>query len=291
MSGKSDVYDLPDTTAMQCRVGGRLALPGAVVEIHHYRFRGPQGGVFRSTKGFLDLALSPRPGVPTGSYTSLPGCRPRPLGDMIFIPAGHDLATQWGEGEQMSVCCGFHGGASAGDGLADVDMLEASLDVRSPYVREALVRLAREIESPGFCSEMLAQAIWTETVIELSRYLRRPRGVAGQPHGRLTATQLRRIEELIEQPGKLPTIAELARLCDLSTRHFFRMFRAATGMTLAAYAAERRVDRAKQLLAGARPAIKEIAWRCGFETPAAFSAAFRKSVGVTPKQFRETLLH
>lgn len=290
MSGISDVYELPDNAALQCRVTGRMALPQATIEIHQYRFRGPQEAVFRSSRSFLDLALSPRPGGPRGAYASQAGTGPRPLGDIIFIPAGQGLETMWGEGEQRSVCCGF-------DDLVDDDgaalvssALEATLDVRNAYVREALVRLAREVENPGFCSEMLAQAIWTEMVIELSRYLRQCGDPEPHAHG-LTPAQLRQIEELIEQPGKLPAVTELAQLCDLSTRHFFRMFRAATGTTLASYAAERRMDRAKQLLAMSRPPVKEIAWRCGFDTPAAFSAAFRKAVGVTPKQYRQTLLH
>lgn len=291
MSRISEVYDVPETPAMHCHVTGRLALPQATVEIHHYQFRGPQGGVFRSGKCFLDLALSPRPGVARGTYAALPGTNLKPLGDMIFVPAGQDLETEWGEGEQMSVCCGFDGIDDGEGGTFDAQALEASLDVRNAYVREALVRLAREIDNPGFCSELLSQAIWTEMVIELTRYLHKPRDPATASQIRLTTAQLRRIEELIEQPGKLPTIADLAALCGVSTRHFFRMFRASTGRTLADYASEKRIDRAKQLLSASRPAVKEIAWRCGFETPAAFSAAFRKSVGVTPKQFRQSLLH
>jgi AraC family transcriptional regulator len=292
MSTISAVYDVPETPALQCRVTGRLALAQVTVEIHQYRFNGPQDGVFRSPRAFLDLALSPRPGMPRGAYPAMVRQGLQPLGDIIFIPAGQGLETKWGAGEQTSICCGFEEGrVDLDDATFTASELEACLDVRSAYVREALVRLAREIEAPGFCSDLLAEAIWTELVIELSRYLQRSRGAADQHHGRLTAAQLRRIEELIEQPGKLPSIAALAQLCDLSTRHFFRMFRAATGETLAAYAAARRIDRAKQLLTAPRPAVKEVAWRCGFETSAAFSAAFRKSVGVTPKQFRQSMLH
>jgi AraC family transcriptional regulator len=61
--------------------------------------------------------------------------------------------------------------------------------------------------------------------------------------------------------------------------------------TFADYAAARRVARARALLASARPPIKEIAWRCGFDTAAAFSAAFRRDVGVTPSEYRRALIH
>jgi AraC family transcriptional regulator len=292
MNQISNVYDVPETTAMECRVSGRMALEGATVEIHHYRFRGPQGGVFRSRRGFLDLALSPRPGTPQGAYPAIAGSAPRPLGDIIFIPANEELETEWGEGEQTSICCGFDRVDVDGEGpILDSAALEASLDVRNAHVRDALQRLAREIENPGLCSALLAEAIWTELAIQLHRHLMRPRDVVPGGLSRLSTMQLRRIDEMIDQPGRLPTITELAKLCDVSTRHFFRIFRASTGRTLAGYATEKRIDCAKQLLSAPRPAVKEVAWRCGFETPAAFSAAFRRSVGLTPKEFRQSRQH
>ena len=280
----SQVYDVPDDPALQCRVVGRLTLPDATVEIHRYRFRGPQGGVFRSDRGFVDLALSRRPGQPRGAFDR---AAKRPLGDVLFIPAGHALATEWGEGEQTSVCCAF---ATAAEDHLPAPALAAALDVRCVPVRDALLRLAREIEQPGWCSELLAQSLCTQLMVELGRYLRHSAGTTERVTG-LTPAQIRQIDALIEQPGRLPSVTEMARLCDLSSRHFFRMFRAATGTTLADYAAARRLARARQLLAATRPSVKEIAWRCGFETPAAFAAAFRRAVGVTPKQFRQALLH
>lgn len=291
-SNVSAVYDVPQSGGMDCRVAGRMVLPQATVEVHHYRFTGPQGGVFRSGRGFLDLALSRRPGAPQGQYTASPGKGPQPMGDIICIPAGQDLETCWGEGEQMSICCGFDALVGGADDLMEnCHSLDASLDVRSPHVRDALVRLSREIACPDFGSALLAEALLAQAGVELYRYFKRSgrESGGGESVSRLGAAQMRRIEEAIEQPGKLPGVAELALLCDVSTRHFFRLFRATTGQTLATYAAERRIARAKALLVQPRPPIKEIAWLCGFETPAAFSAAFRKAAGVTPKAFRQAV--
>ena len=286
MANVPAVYDLPESGTIDCRVAGRMVLPQATVELHRYRFTGPQQRVFRSGQGFLDLALSRRPGEPQGVYTSAPRRAPVPMGDIIFIPAEQALETCWGEGEQLSVCCGF--AALAGDDALAIDgeALMASLDVRSMAVRDALVRLAREIERPGFGSSLLCEALLAVAGIELQRYFRGP--MAERPGAaRLSAAQLRRVEDAVEAPGALPTVAALAALCGLSQRHFFRLFRASTGQTLAAFAAERRMARACALLAEPRRPIKDIAWRCGFETPAAFSAAFRKMQGVTPSAFRD----
>ncbi len=290
MHAQSEVYDIPPIDSLECVVEGRLSLPGAVIELHDYNFHTPQHARFTSPRSFLDLALSPRPGTPRGGYADAPGLPYQALGEILFVPADKTLETEWGAGRQRSICCGFDG-KRPDDELFDLLQLEACLDVRSPLVRDAMLRLAREIESPGFCSEILANAIWIEIAVELGRYLRRAGAHAEDHAGALSPTQLRAINELIQQPGKLPTVSDLARLCGLSTRHFFRMFRATTGMTLSNYAAEKRIERAKLLLGTPRSAIKEIAWQCGFETSAAFSAAFRKAVGVTPKDYRGALIH
>lgn len=292
MEDSSQVYDLPATPAMECTVRGRLALPGVVMELHHYRFRGQQRAVFSSPRSFLDLALSPRPGQPCGGYGDIAEDEARAVGDVLFVPAGSRLFTKWGEGEQTSICCGFDGvGFDHDEPGLSADALQASLDVRSPAVRDSLRRIAGEIAQPGFCSEMLVQAIWLQAAIELQRYLRLTHDQGETRSAGLSRLQLQSIGERIEQPGKPPSVAELAAECGLSTRHFFRQFRAATGQTLTNYVTERKIDRAKQLLRQAGPAIKVIAWECGFDSAAAFSAAFRKATGLTPRQFRDAVMH
>src|SRR3546814_8519413 len=65
-----------------------------------YHFRQPQQALFDSPRGFLDLALTHRPGEARGSYVSAPGFSACPLGDIIFIPAHQGLRSQWGAGVQ-----------------------------------------------------------------------------------------------------------------------------------------------------------------------------------------------
>jgi AraC family transcriptional regulator len=286
-----EVYGAPPAS-FEVVVERRIALPNAVFELHQYQFRQPQSAIFRSPRGFLDLALSSRPGVATGGYLDGPDSKQRPLGDILFVPADHALQTEWGAGAQRSICCGFDDALPEDDDdPVDLSAVEACLDVRSTFVRDAMMRLLRELQAPGFSSALLVSAIWTETSVELSRYLRRSREAPRQSASQFSTTQLRLISDRIAEPGALPVVQELARACGCSTRHFFRMFRASTGMTLSDYAGEMRIDRAKTLLSGQQPAVKEVAWQCGFETAAAFSAAFRRAVGMTPKEYRHTRMN
>ncbi|MDB5685464.1 MAG: AraC family transcriptional regulator [Rhizorhabdus sp.] len=272
--------------SFDCRVRGAIKTTQATIELHDYRFHGPQDADFEPRFGFLDLALSPRPGDPRGRYLDAPQAGPQLMGDIIFIPAGSRLRSQWGGGAQRSVCLEFASSReSDGWSLAE---LEASLDVRSPFVREAMLRLAREIEEPGFESALMAEAICVQLGIDLGRYFRASRSIEPAT-GRLGAAQLKRIEEMLEASGPRPSVADLARECRVSTRHFFRVFRQTTGMTLSEYAVERRIARARTLLAERRQPIKQISWACGFESAAAFSAAFRRATGFRPREFQRML--
>ena len=274
--------------AFEYRVRGRLTLPQATVELHDYRFRQPQRALFEQPHGFLDLALSHRPGRALGRYVGAADGGPRPMGDIIFIPADHRLNSEWGAGAQSSICCRFHREPYDREDWSPGE-LDASLDVRSPFVRDVLVRLAREIEAPGFASEVMAEALCTQLAIELGRYFQTKRSNKDEHAGRLGAAQIRHIEDRLDGHGHPPSVAELALECGLSTRHFFRMFRATTGTTLTEFAAERRLARAKTMLTAPKPPIKAIAWACGFETAAAFSAAFRRATGTSPRAYRQQM--
>ncbi|WP_404477286.1 helix-turn-helix domain-containing protein [Novosphingobium sp. BL-52-GroH] len=292
MTSFSHVYDLPTTSGMDCAIRGRIALPGVVMELHEYRFEGPQGGVFSSPRSFLDLALSPRPGEPRGGYDEVDRGAVQALGPVIFVPAGARLHTHWGAGRQTSICCGFDGSGLASEEMGIcTEVLRATLDIRSRPIVQALRRIAEEIARPGFCSEILAHAVWTQTAVELHRYLQ----LATRSHAsgalRLSPAQLARIQDRVEQPGKPPKVCELAADCGLSARHFFRLFRATTGQTLTAYVADRKIALARRLLEPGGAAIKMVAWQCGFDSAAAFSAAFRKATGLTPRQFRQAMMH
>ena len=82
------------------------------------------------------------------------------------------------------------------------------------------------------------------------------------------------------------TVQDIARKFGVSTRHVQASF-ARQGVTLSAYIATERLDRAARLLNESRPlSITEIAFRCGFEDVGNFGRAFRKRMNLSPSQFR-----
>lgn len=268
-----------------------IAGPGFLVEVRKYGFEDPVYGVFQSPSCYVQLTLAQRAMNPVGAYRE---ARADPayarIGDVMLVPAREPLFTRSDPGEQQSVCCEFD--VAKVRAFADIDWsserLAATLDVTNPRVRMALHRLAEEVLQPGFASDLMVESMVVGLVVELYRQFGAPSRAIEARAGGLAAWQMRRIEDAIEDvAGSAPSIADLADECGVSPRHLMRLFKAAAGVTLGDYVAEARVRRAKALLSSSRPLIKEAAYLCGFKTTAAFSAAFRRATGRTPRQYRQ----
>lgn len=82
------------------------------------------------------------------------------------------------------------------------------------------------------------------------------------------------------------TIAHLADRACLSEYHFSRLFKQDIGCPPHEYLLRTRLYAAKHLLRNSTIPLKDISSRCGFTSDSAFSAAFKKWFGTTPKQYR-----
>ncbi|WP_306768689.1 helix-turn-helix transcriptional regulator [Mycobacterium hubeiense] len=82
------------------------------------------------------------------------------------------------------------------------------------------------------------------------------------------------------------TLESLARLADMSVSNFITAFRAAFHTTPYQFLLDRRIDRAKTLLLATKQSITDIGTSVGFSTPNHFATAFRRRVGVSPREYR-----
>jgi AraC-like DNA-binding protein len=101
---------------------------------------------------------------------------------------------------------------------------------------------------------------------------------------------LRRVREFIEAHlEENISIQTLAGIAGLSMYHFARAFKKSEGMTPHEYLIQRRVRRAKDLLAGTDLPLSEIALASGFSDQSHCARRFREHVGVTPSSYRWSL--
>jgi AraC-like DNA-binding protein len=91
------------------------------------------------------------------------------------------------------------------------------------------------------------------------------------------------IDECFDQPIHLDVIAAQARL---SRYHFLRQFQREFKKTPHEYLQERRLERAKQLLAAGHHSVTDVCYEVGFQSLGSFSTLFRRVVGQPPATYR-----
>lgn len=84
------------------------------------------------------------------------------------------------------------------------------------------------------------------------------------------------------------TVRDLARRAHTSERTFARAFVAQTGTTPLAWLTSQRVAHAQSLLEESSLDLEEVARRSGFGSAALLRHHFRRAVGITPTEYRQT---
>ena len=82
------------------------------------------------------------------------------------------------------------------------------------------------------------------------------------------------------------TLADYAEMCRMSKFHFLRIFRAVTGVSPIEYRNRIRIEHAKALLRDTFLPVSEIGLSVGYSSPSYFCDAFKREVGVSPKEYR-----
>lgn len=103
----------------------------------------------------------------------------------------------------------------------------------------------------------------------------------------LTKAKLKRIFEFVE--ARLEDqilLSDLAELVAISTFHFSRLFKLATGLAPYQYVLTRRLERAKNLLVTTQLSVCEIAWSSGVNNVSHFRRKFIEQFGVRPSAMR-----
>lgn len=97
------------------------------------------------------------------------------------------------------------------------------------------------------------------------------------------------IKEYVEKHlSERITLARIAEHVHYSRSYVTEQFQKSTGMSVAAYIFERRMECAKELLVEGRMTISQISERLGFSTVQYFSKCFKDAVGVSPSVYSKS---
>jgi len=152
-------------------------------------------------------------------------------------------------------------------------------------------RIMRENRREAYGRELMMQLLALELLVALARGLREEweeslRVRTGK------ARELVRIARdfIVENHDRDLSVADAAGYVFLSQGYFTRAFRDETGMSPMTFLMQVRVDHACKLLEQRDIKVSGVATQVGFSSPQRFNAAFRKHIGMTPMEYRHTVL-
>jgi len=98
---------------------------------------------------------------------------------------------------------------------------------------------------------------------------------------------LRQVRDLLhDEFTESPSLHDIAQAVGVHPAHLARLFRQRYHCTIGDYLRELRLERARHLLSTSNTPLAEIALSAGYSDQSHFSAALKRSTGLTPSEFR-----
>jgi AraC family transcriptional regulator len=211
---------------------------------------------------------------------------------LSFVPAGHEY-REWHEPKTLArLMFVYFNPAALQTAPASADenvAFPARLFFDDATLLETALKLKRSLESPRSDNRSYVEALGVVLAHELVRFNQEAPRSQAPIRGGLAAWQQRTVTAYIDAHlGEPIPLATLARLARLSPSYFCRAFSQSFGVPPHRYHNDRRIERAKALLAVRSHSVTDIAMIVGYSETSSFTAAFRKAVGLTPSAYQRT---
>ena len=245
-------------------------------------------GVARSSSGPAAVDTLLLHGSSCGSYRGRVGDeivdRPLRRGTVSFVPRATPVEIEYPASNSVMLMM-------LPPALVDAALADLGTELPRVVHGERNERLAQlfslvegELAAPGFGSDLLLDGLTRALMAALARTHVE---VAPAHRLHLSPVKLRRAVEFIDaELGRSIGLHEIAAAAGLSPFHFSRVFKLATGETPYQFVGSRRLERACRLLRDGDLPLAELALCCGFASQSHFTAAFSKSLGVSPGRYR-----
>jgi two-component system, response regulator YesN len=101
----------------------------------------------------------------------------------------------------------------------------------------------------------------------------------------------RATDYIIENYRKDITLEEVSKEVNISPHYFSKLFKDEMGENFIDYLTTLRINAAKEIMKISLMSVKEICYEIGYGDPNYFSRIFKKIVGVTPTEYRDSILY
>lgn len=200
------------------------------------------------------------------------------VGDVWVIPAGHRYAAL-AQGNTVHFCELRIPTALLGD-----RELMPRIRHRDPLVHQLIERMGSAVGRTDVFARLFTESLAETLRLHLTDQFAVLR--ATRSAGLSRAARSRLIEYLDDSLDSEITLTTLAELTDMTVADFTKAFTAAFNTTPYQFVLDRRIARAKTMLATTTVSITDISTAVGFSTPSHFATTFKNRVGVTPSDYR-----
>jgi AraC family transcriptional regulator len=248
-------------------------------------------------RGASHLFVAWEQGVRGEGETSADGAPTATLHDLTwkltFVPAGRDYLEWLRPSTATRVMCFSFDAAELerqfSQAFPDIPLAPRLL-FEDATLWSTVLKLKGLIESPLPAHQPYFEALSTVLMQELARSSGGTGHCGSSARGGLAPWQQRVVAAHIEEhvAEQIP-LAALARLARLSPYHFSRAFKRSFGVPPHRYHTNRRIERAKALLQERTRSVTDIGLALGFRETSSFTAAFRKTTGLTPSRYNRSL--
>jgi AraC family transcriptional regulator len=158
-------------------------------------------------------------------------------------------------------------------------------NLTDPFLLDIATRLTSVCTGDVFAEKIYAESLGVACVEHLAKTYR---GSKDQyfPKGKLSPGQLKQVIDFAHSYMQSNIgLHEMAGLVHLSPYHFGRLFKQTVGKSPYQFILQLKIDYAKKLIKQNSGPIGDIAYQLNFSDQSHFSNAFRKAVGISPRQF------
>jgi AraC-like DNA-binding protein len=156
----------------------------------------------------------------------------------------------------------------------------------SEKIKNALIEMQNEYESPDTYSEEYIKGLLKSIIILILRH-----GRAKKRDSEASADKIQYVAKYIRSNFyENITLESAAKLAFMEKTYFSKRFKALTGFGVSEYLCEIRIREAEKLLRYTNLSISEISERCGFGGSNYFGDAFKRYMGLSPREYRKKRL-
>ena len=214
---------------------------------------------------------------------------------MCLMPVGQTVSANWRNNfEYLSVDFSQQYLASMAEEMnlsPRIELRETVSERRDLLVQQLGLAFLAEAEKGAAASRLYSESISHTLMFHLIKNYSTADFREKSYSGGLSGSKLRRVTDFINDNLEQDlTLTEIARIAGLSHFHFARAFRKTMGITPQQYITNRRIEKAKELLAKSDLPIVEVGFQSGFKNQSHFTTLFRKVTSLTPRSWRELKL-